>query len=36
MYVQYYIYKIENQQGPSIQHRELYSVFCDNLCEKII
>ena len=25
------IYKIDNQQGLVIQHRELYSIFCDNL-----
>ena len=24
-------YKIDNQQGPSIQHKELYSIFCNNL-----
>ena len=30
------IYKIDNQQGPTVQHRELYSVSCDNLYEKRI
>ena len=30
------IYKIDNQEGPTVQHRELYSVFCDNLYEKRI
>ena len=25
------VYKIDNQQGPAIQHRELYSIFCNNL-----
>ena len=25
------IYKTENQQGPTVQHRKLYSVFCNNL-----
>ena len=24
------IYKIDNQQGPTVQHRELYSIFCNN------
>ena len=27
---------IIDQHGPAIQHGELYSVFCDNLCVKII
>ena len=30
------IYKRDNQQGPTVEHRELYSIFCDNLYEKII
>ena len=30
------IYKIGNQQGPSVQYRDLHSVFCDNLYEKRI
>ena len=30
------IYKIDNQQGPTVQHRELYSIFWANLYEKII
>ena len=30
------IYKIGNQQGPTILHRELYSIFCDNLYGKRI
>ena len=25
------IYKIDNQQGPAIQHRELYSISYNNL-----
>ena len=25
------VYKIDKQQGPTVQHRELYSVFCNNL-----
>ena len=25
------IYEIDNQQGYTIQHRELYSIFCDSL-----
>ena len=25
----YYIQKIDKQQGPTVQHRELYSVSCD-------
>ena len=29
-------YKIDNQQGPTVQHRELYSILCDNLYEKRI
>ena len=24
-------YKIDNQQGPTVQHRELYSIFYDDL-----
>ena len=24
-------YKIDKQQGPTVQHRELYSIFCNNL-----
>ena len=31
-----YIYKRDNQQGPTVQHRELYSTFCDNQYEKRI
>ena len=30
------IYKIDNQKGPTVYHRELYSIFCDNLYEKRI
>ena len=30
------IIKIDNQQGPTIQHRELCSVFCNNLYEERI
>ena len=29
-------YKIENQQGPTIQRREFCSIFCNNLYEKRI
>ena len=25
------IYKIDKQQGPIVQHRELYSISCNNL-----
>ena len=30
------IYKIDNQQGPAVYHRELYSIFCNNLYGKRI
>ena len=30
------IFKIENQQGPTAQHRELGSIFCKNLNGKRI
>ena len=30
------LYKIDNQQGPVIQHRELYLIFCNNLNGKRI
>ena len=30
------IFKIDNQQGPTIPHKELYSVLCNNLYEKRI
>ena len=30
------IYKIGNRQGPAAQHREIHSIFCDNLHEKRI
>ena len=30
------INKIDNQRGPSVKHRGLYSIFCDNLYEKRI
>ena len=30
------IYKIDNQQGPTVEHRELYSIFCNNLNGKRI
>ena len=26
--------KIDNQKGFTVQHRELYSIFCNNLSEK--
>ena len=25
------LYKIDNQQGPTVLHKELFSIFCDNL-----
>ena len=25
----YYIYGMDKQQGPTVQHRELYSISCD-------
>ena len=25
------MFKIDNQQGPTVQHRELYSISCKNL-----
>jgi len=28
--------RVDNQQGPTTQYRELYSIFCDNLYEKRI
>ena len=30
------IFKIDNQQGPTVQHRECFSVFCNNLSGKRI
>ena len=30
------VYRMIGQQGPAVQHRELYPVFCDNLCGKRI
>ena len=30
------IYKIENQQGPTVKHKKLYSILCNNLYEKTI
>ena len=30
------IYKIDNQQGPTVEHRELCSVLCNNLNGKRI
>ena len=29
--IQTTIYKIGKQQGPTVQHRELYSISCNNL-----
>ena len=29
-------YKIDNQQGPAIQHMELCSILCNKLCRKRI
>ena len=26
------VYGTDGEQGPVVEHRELYSVFCDNLC----
>ena len=34
-HIQTTICKIDNKQGPSVQHRELYSIFCNNLNGKI-
>jgi len=28
------VYGMTSQQGPAIQHRELYPIFCDNLMGK--
>ena len=25
----YYIYRMDKQQGPTVEHRELYSISCD-------
>ena len=30
------IYKIDKQQGPSVEHREVYSIFCNKLNGKRI
>ena len=30
------IYKTDNQQGPTTEHKELYSIFCNNLYGKRI
>ena len=30
------VYRTTGQQGPAVQHRELYPEFCDNLCGKRI
>lgn len=30
------IYKLDNQQGPTVQHRGLFSIFCNNLWGKKI
>jgi len=30
------VYKIDNQEGPTVQHRELYSTICNNLYGKRI
>ena len=29
-------YKIDNQQGPTVQYRELYLILCDNIYEEKI
>ena len=36
IYTLLYIYKIDNQQGPTVQHKELYSVFYNNIYWKRI
>ena len=28
------VYRMTGQWGPAVYHKELYSVFCDNLCGK--
>ena len=28
------VYKIDNQQEPTVYYRELYPIFCDNLMRK--
>ena len=28
------IYRMDKQQGPTVQHRELYSIHCDKPCVK--
>ena len=30
------VYGMTGQWGPAVWHRELYQIFCDNLCEKRI
>ena len=35
MYTLLYL-KIDNQQGPTVQHREICSIFCNNLNGKRI
>ena len=30
------VYGMNGQQGPAVEHRELYPVFCDDLCGKRI
>ena len=30
-YIHTTVYTIDNQQGPTICHKEPYSIFCDNL-----
>ena len=26
------LYRVTSQWGPAVEHRELYPIFCDNLC----
>ena len=30
------VYGMIGQRGPAVEHRKVYSIFCDNLCGKII
>ena len=30
------MYRMDRQKGPTVEHRELYSVFCDKTGRKII
>ena len=35
-YIHTTVYKMDNQQGPTVEHEELYSIFCNNLYGKRI